>query len=223
MITTVFLKSTVRPWPSVRRPSSSNCSRTLKTSAMRLFDFVEEDHRVRAPAHGFGQLTALIVADVSRRGSDQPRDRVLLHVFGHVDANHRGFVVEEEFGQRAGQFGFADPGRAQEDERPDRTVRILQAGARANHRVSHRGHGLILSDHALVQMLFQMEQLLHLAFHQARHRHAGPSRDDFGDILLVNFFFDQARSASVVSGPFRIRRVPFRGWRACHIGVRRPC
>ncbi len=32
MITTVFLKSTVRPWPSVSRPSSSSCSRMLKTS-----------------------------------------------------------------------------------------------------------------------------------------------------------------------------------------------
>ena len=29
---TVFLKSTVRPWPSVRRPSSSTCESTLKTS-----------------------------------------------------------------------------------------------------------------------------------------------------------------------------------------------
>ena len=32
MITTVLRKSTVRPWPSVRRPSSSSCSSTLKTS-----------------------------------------------------------------------------------------------------------------------------------------------------------------------------------------------
>ena len=28
----VLRKSTVRPWPSVSRPSSSTCSRTLKTS-----------------------------------------------------------------------------------------------------------------------------------------------------------------------------------------------
>jgi hypothetical protein len=28
----VFVKSTVRPWPSVRRPSSSTCSRMSKTS-----------------------------------------------------------------------------------------------------------------------------------------------------------------------------------------------
>ena len=32
MISTVFLKSTVRPWPSVRRPSSITCRSTLKTS-----------------------------------------------------------------------------------------------------------------------------------------------------------------------------------------------
>jgi hypothetical protein len=32
MITTVFLKSTVRPLPSVRRPSSRICSRALNTS-----------------------------------------------------------------------------------------------------------------------------------------------------------------------------------------------
>ncbi len=32
MISTVFLKSTVRPWPSVRRPSSMIWSRVLKTS-----------------------------------------------------------------------------------------------------------------------------------------------------------------------------------------------
>ena len=32
MISTTFLKSTVRPWPSVSRPSSMTWSRMLKTS-----------------------------------------------------------------------------------------------------------------------------------------------------------------------------------------------
>ena len=32
MISTVLRKSTVRPWESVRRPSSRICSRTLNTS-----------------------------------------------------------------------------------------------------------------------------------------------------------------------------------------------
>ena len=32
MIRTVLVKSTVRPWPSVSRPSSSTCNKMLKTS-----------------------------------------------------------------------------------------------------------------------------------------------------------------------------------------------
>ena len=64
--------------------------------------------------------------------------RVLLHVFAHVDADHGVLVVEEEFGERARELGFADAGRAEEDERADRPVLILQAGARAAHGVRRR-------------------------------------------------------------------------------------
>jgi hypothetical protein len=44
-------------------------------------------------------------------------------------------VVEQELGERLGQLGLADAGRAQEHERADRPVRVLQAGARAAHGV----------------------------------------------------------------------------------------
>ena len=89
MISTVFLKSTVRPWPSVRRPSSITCSRTLKTSVWAFSISSSRTTRVRAPAHGLGELAALLVADVAGRRADEPRDGVLLHVLGHVDADHR--------------------------------------------------------------------------------------------------------------------------------------
>ena len=79
---------------------------------MRLLDLVEEHDRVRPPADGFGELAGLLVADVSRRRADQPRDRVLLLVLRHVDADHRLLVVEQELGERAGQLGLADAGRA---------------------------------------------------------------------------------------------------------------
>ena len=36
-------------------------------------------------------------------------------------------VVEQELGQRARQLGLADAGRAQEDERADRPLRVLAA------------------------------------------------------------------------------------------------
>ena len=41
-----------------------------------------------------------------------------------------------------------------------------QAGARAADGVGHRGDGLVLADHALVQLVFHLQQLLALALHQ---------------------------------------------------------
>ena len=145
---TVFLKSTVRPCPSVSRPSSSTCKQHVEHIVVRLLDFVEQHHLIGPPAHGFGQHAAFLIADIARRRADQPRDRVLLHELRHVDADHRGVVVEQECGERLGQLGLADAGGAQEQERADRPVRILQPGARAAHGIGDGAHRLVLADHA---------------------------------------------------------------------------
>ena len=86
-------------------------------------DLVEQDHRVRAAADGLGELAAFVVADVAGRGADQAGHGVLRHVLAHVDAHHGMFVVEEELGQGAGEFGFADAGGAEEQEAADGPVR----------------------------------------------------------------------------------------------------
>ncbi len=104
-------------------------------------------------------------------------------------------VVEEEFGQRARQLGLAHAGGAEEQERTERPVGVLQAGARAAHRVGHGAHGLVLANHALVQALLHLDQLLDLAFEQLRDRHAGPLRDNLGDVLLVDLLLQQCRAA----------------------------
>ena len=75
MMMTVFLKSTVRPWPSVRRPSSSTWSRTLNTSGCAFSISSNRTTLVRPAADRLGQLAALLVADVARRRADQPRRR----------------------------------------------------------------------------------------------------------------------------------------------------
>ena len=61
---------------------------------MRLFDFVEQNHRVGFAANGFSQLAAFFKAHISRRRAEQTRDGVLLLILGHIDANHVVFVVE---------------------------------------------------------------------------------------------------------------------------------
>ena len=92
---------------------------------VRLLDLVEEDDGVRAAADGLRELSALLVADVAGRRTDEPGDGVPLLVLGHVEPHHRSLVVEHELRERAGELGLPDPGRAEEDERADRAVRIL--------------------------------------------------------------------------------------------------
>ncbi len=79
---------------------------------VRLLDLVEQDDLVRPAANRLGERAAFLVADVARRRADQPRDRVLLHVLAHVDADERRLVVEQEARERLRQLGLADARRA---------------------------------------------------------------------------------------------------------------
>src|SRR5262249_54834930 len=63
-----------------------------------LLDFIEQDDGIRPPPHTFGQVSAFLVADISRRGADQTRDGVLFHVFGHVDSHHCTLVIKQKLG-----------------------------------------------------------------------------------------------------------------------------
>jgi hypothetical protein len=52
-----------------------------------LFDLVEQHHLVGPPSHRLGERAAFLVADIAGRRADQAGDRMLLHVFRHVDAD----------------------------------------------------------------------------------------------------------------------------------------
>jgi len=94
MMTMVFLKSTVRPLP-VREPAVvEHLQQHVEHVAVRLLDLVEQDHGVRFAAHRFAKLPAFLVTDVARRRADESRNRVLLHIFAHVDPDHGLLVVE---------------------------------------------------------------------------------------------------------------------------------
>ena len=158
-----------------------------------LLDLVEQHHRIRTPPHGLSQLPALVVADVSGGRTDETRDRVLLHVLGHVDPHHRVLRVEHELGERASELCLADAGRAEEQERADRAIRILQAGARAAQRCGDRLDRLVLADDALVKTFLHVHELVDLALHQARDRDAGPLGDDFRDVFGVDVVLEELR------------------------------
>ena len=172
-------------------PVVQNLEQDVEHVGMGFFDFVEQDDGVRLAPDRLGQLAALVVADVSRRGADQPRDRVLLHVLRHVETDHVRLVVEQACGQRTRQFGLADARRPQEDERTDRALRILEARARPDHGVGDRLHRLVLSDQPPVEHIAELEQLFAFPLQQLGDRNPGPARDDRGDVVLVHLFLEQ--------------------------------
>src|SRR4051812_29982129 len=164
---------------------------------MRLLDLVEENHRIRTAPYGFGELTALLVADVARRRADEPRDGVLLHVLGHVDAHHRPLVVEEEIGERTRGLRLPHARRAEEDEGADGTIRVLQPGARPPNGVGYGGHRLRLADDALGELRLELRKPLALTLEETRNGNAGPARHDLGDVVRRHLFLEELRTAVV--------------------------
>ena len=142
MMMSVLRKSTVRPLPVREAAVVEHLQQDVEHVRMRLLDLVEQHHLIGPAAHRFGERAALLVAHIAGRRADEPGDRVLLHVFRHVEAHQRRLVVEQERRQRLGQLGLADACGAEEHERAHRPVRILQAGAGAAHRGRDRVHGL---------------------------------------------------------------------------------
>jgi hypothetical protein len=90
-----------------------------------------------------------------------------------------------KFGERLGQLGLADAGGAEEHERADRPVRVLQAGAGAAHGLGDGLHRLALADDALGDLVFHAQQLVALAFQHLVDRNAGPARHDLRDVVGV--------------------------------------
>ena len=170
MMTTVLRKSTVRPWPSVRRPSSRSCSSTLKTSLCAFSTSSKRIDGVRAAADGLGELAAFFVADVAG-GAPMRRATVCFSMYSDMSMRiiARSSSKRNSASARA-QLGLADAGGPEEQERADGAVRVGEAGAGATHRVRHRDDGLGLADDALDQALLHLDELLDLGLQEARSR-----------------------------------------------------
>ena len=70
----------------------------------------------------------------------------------HVEPDHRVLVVEQVGGEGLGELGFPDAGGAEEDERADGPVRVLEPGAGAANGVAEGDDRLLLADDALVEV-----------------------------------------------------------------------
>ena len=153
---------------------------------MRLLHLVEQDDGVGLAAYRFGQLAAFLIAHVSGRRADQTGHGVFLHVFGHVDTHHVVLVVKQRLRQRLGKLGLAHARGAEEQERADGAVGVLNACAAALDGFRDGLNRFVLTDHPLVEGLVQRQQLLPLSLHQPGNGDSRPALHDLGDFPVGN-------------------------------------
>ena len=155
---------------------------------MRLFDFVEQNDAVGPSAHGLGELAAFVIAHVAGRRADEPRHRVLFHVFRHVDSDHGVLVVEQVEGEAARKLGFPTPVGPRKIKLPIGRRGVFEPRRAAKHGVGHGVDRLVLADHALMQVHGKRQHFFLFAFHELAYRNMRPSGDDRRDVLFVNLF-----------------------------------
>src|SRR3989304_1681451 len=95
--------------------------------AGRLFHLVQQDHRIRRGPQTLDELAPLLVADVPRRGADEPGDADLLLVLRHVQVDERALVGEEIRGDPPRHLGLPHPGGAEEQENAHRPAAVSES------------------------------------------------------------------------------------------------
>ena len=95
---------------------------------MGFLDLIEEHNGVRLASYGLCQLSALIVAYIARRGTNQTGNTVFLLILRHVDTCHHRLIVKQIICQGLGEFRLTDTCGAEEDKRGDRSLGILETG-----------------------------------------------------------------------------------------------
>ena len=104
-------------------------------------------------SHCLCQLSALIIPDISRRRTDQPGHRELLHVLAHIDPHHIVLVIKQILCECFRKLCLPDAGRAEEQEGADRAGRILDSGFGSENRVHNLCHRLILTDDTFMKFI----------------------------------------------------------------------
>ena len=163
---------------------------------MGFFDFVEEHHREWLAPNGLGELSALFVAHIAGGRTHQTTDRVLFHVLRHVQADHCGFVAEQELGECLCKLGLAYAGWAQEDERTRRTLGVFEPSTCAANCLRHSLDGLLLADDSTVQFILHAQKLGGLFLGELINGDSRPQRQHLGDCLFVNLI-EQVDSGSL--------------------------
>ena len=65
---------------------------------MGFFNLIEQYHLIWPAAHRFGQAAAFFISNIARGRTNQPRYGMSFHIFGHINPQHRAFVIKQKLG-----------------------------------------------------------------------------------------------------------------------------
>ena len=91
---------------------------------MRLFNLVEQEHRIRGLADGIRQQSAILVTYISRRRTDEFGNGVFLGIFAHVEAQQFDAQLT---GQHTSDLRLSHTRRPDEQEGCQRFVFVQQS------------------------------------------------------------------------------------------------
>ena len=130
---------------------------------VRLFNLVEQNDRVRTGGGPLRSADRLPHSPRIREARRSDATRRISPYTRDMSMRMRFFSSSNSAcGKRFGELRFADAGRTEEQERADRTVRVLDAGAATLDCFGNDADCLVLPDDALVERIFQMQQLFAL-------------------------------------------------------------
>ena len=160
---------------------------------MCLLDLVKQHDRIGPAPDRFRQLSAFVIAHISRRRSDESGHGELLHILTHIDADHVIFVIKQILRQRLCKLCLADTGGPEEQEGADRSRRILDACLGAQDRLHSALYRFILPDNSLMELIAEGEDLLPLSFVELGYRYSCPAADHARDLFFADRLMDQGQ------------------------------
>ena len=116
---------------------------------------------------------------------------MLLLELGHVDGGDEAVAAVQQVRKGQRGFGLADAARADQQEHPDRCIRLVQTGSGGAHRAIQCVHRLFLATDACAQIGGETGDLGVVLAGQLRQWHTGPCADHFGDQTRTHFEADQ--------------------------------
>ena len=149
---------------------------------MRLLNLVEKNDGVGVTPHLFGELTTFFIPHVTGRGSNEAADGELLHVFAHVDANQRLFRIKHEPCEYLRQLRFTNTGWAEENERANGLVGVLQSRPVTLDGARYTDDGILLANDLSLQIIVHAGEASRLLLSNALH---GDTRHHTNDVAHV--------------------------------------